>query len=341
VARRGWWPVLAIAAVLFALVASPALAQGRHVVFDLSHLEGRNSNPFEYQSPSGWGPAMDLLVSAGYTWSVIPEGGRLTPQALEGAAFLIVAEPETAFAPDEVTAVLDFVKFGGGLLLATDAGAAINDLAGPLEVTFLLGAKSPFTAVTDIVQGHPLTVGVNEIDWPAGTALDVGTAATPLAFYENAPVLAAQEYFSGRIVYVGDNELFSNYGINDPNNTPLFLNIAGWLSPADGDADGITNDLDLCPATPAGQRVDVNGCSYPERQAEACPVDGVYKNHGTYVCCVSHAANQAVADGLITKQEKSAAVSDAARSDIGKKQPKPDPKKKCKKHGKKDCKKKH
>jgi hypothetical protein len=184
-------------------------------------------------------------------------------------------------------------------------------------VVFLLGPSSGFTSLTDIVPGHPVTEGITQIDWPIGTPLLVGSSATPLAYFEGQPVIAYQEYGSGRILYIGDNELFSNYGIDNPQNTPLLLNLAEWLC-FDADGDEIPNDVDLCPGTPAGVPVDVNGCSYPQRQEAACPVGGSYWSHGAYVSCVVHAAHQGVADGLITRQEAKEAILAAARSDIGK-----------------------
>jgi hypothetical protein len=127
--------------LLSLLGTTPLLAQG-HILFDLSHEERQLSDPFDYATPSGWGPAMDRLVAAGYTWSVIPEGESITPEALEGSSLLIVAEPLTSFSSAEVAAVLDFVQAGGGLLLANDFNAAINDLSAPTDVLFLLGPSS-------------------------------------------------------------------------------------------------------------------------------------------------------------------------------------------------------
>jgi hypothetical protein len=260
---------------------------------------------------------MNALVAAGYSWSVIPEGATITPEALEGSSFLIVAEPVTSFTSAEVTAVLDYVTAGGGLLLANDFNAPVNDLSVPTDVFFLLGPSSGFATVTDIVGGHPVTEGIDQIDWPIGTPLLVGPSAVVLASFQGQPVLAAQQYGAGRIVYVGDNELFAGYGIANPENTPLLRNIAGWLA-ADADGDGVGNTEDLCPGTPAGAPVDVKGCSYPQRQAAACPVGGDYRNHGAYVSCVVHAAHQGVRDGLITRRQAAAAVVAAAQSDVGK-----------------------
>ena len=86
---------------------------------------------------------------------------------------------------------------------------------------------------------------------------------------------------------------------------------AGIVFPGgDEDNDGIEDDADLC----AGSEGIVNsdGCSV----VQIC--SGNWKNHGKYVSCVAHAANDFVRLGLITSAEKGAIVSEAAQSDIGK-----------------------
>lgn len=50
----------------------------------------------------------------------------------------------------------------------------------------------------------------------------------------------------------------------------------------------------------------------------ACPRSAPYRNHGAYVSCVSHKAESLLASGLITEFEKDAIVSEAGRSEVGK-----------------------
>ena len=52
---------------------------------------------------------------------------------------------------------------------------------------------------------------------------------------------------------------------------------------------------------------------------DLCPCDIDWKNHGEYVSCVTHAAEDLVDEGLITPEEKDAIVSDRAKSGCGKK----------------------
>jgi uncharacterized protein YegL len=82
----------------------------------------------------------------------------------------------------------------------------------------------------------------------------------------------------------------------------------------DDDNDGETDGTDQCPGTQAGAIVDANGCAI----AQLCPCVNNWNNHGAYVSCVSHAANDFVAAGLITNAQKGAIVSAAAQSSCGK-----------------------
>jgi len=82
----------------------------------------------------------------------------------------------------------------------------------------------------------------------------------------------------------------------------------------DGDVDGdnAPNNVDLCPLTPAGPPVDATGCNGVQRVALLCNRNA-FANHGQYVSCVAHAANDAVADGLLTPSERARLVKQAAQ----------------------------
>lgn len=86
----------------------------------------------------------------------------------------------------------------------------------------------------------------------------------------------------------------------------------------DTDGDGVPDTGDSCTGTAAGALVDAFGCSGAQLVALACPSNGTYKNHGTYVSCVAKEAKKALKQGLITKREKKALVKAAAHSSIGK-----------------------
>lgn len=110
------------------------------------------------------------------------------------------------------------------------------------------------------------------------------------------------------------------YGPADQHEVGLSeVRFTGTPVSADDDGDGVNDDADQCSGTPEGVLVDGNGCSGAQNIDVAAPCDGDWKNHGAYVSAVSHAVNDQVAAGLLTGEEGGAIVSEAARSDCGKK----------------------
>jgi hypothetical protein len=81
---------------------------------------------------------------------------------------------------------------------------------------------------------------------------------------------------------------------------------------ADADADGVLEAIDACPASPLGQPVDSRGCSGAQTIATACNRAN-FVQHGAYVSCIAHAANAAVAAGLIAPNDRARFVTEAAR----------------------------
>jgi hypothetical protein len=87
----------------------------------------------------------------------------------------------------------------------------------------------------------------------------------------------------------------------------------------DADADGVPDELDACPDTPADSVVNAQGCSLDQLVPCAGPASGgTWKNHGQYVSTFTHMANQFAAQGLISRKEKGQLTSEAARSNCGK-----------------------
>lgn len=99
---------------------------------------------------------------------------------------------------------------------------------------------------------------------------------------------------------------------SNANQTDFNGNGQGDACDGDVDGDSVANGPDRCPLTPPGAPVDPTGCNGVQRVALLCNPDA-FANHGQYVSCVAHAANDAVADGLLTPAEKARLVKQAAQ----------------------------
>jgi len=88
----------------------------------------------------------------------------------------------------------------------------------------------------------------------------------------------------------------------------------------DADGDGVGDSLDLCPDTAPGAVVNADGCSIDQLvPCDGPRTGGTWKNHGTYVAAIAHAANEFLVQGLISGDQKGAIVSNAAQSSCGRK----------------------
>jgi parallel beta-helix repeat protein len=107
--------------------------------------------------------------------------------------------------------------------------------------------------------------------------------------------------------------------VSDGSHTALDVLLLTVTMRVDTDADGVSDTLDFCPGTAMGANVDQNGCSGEQLVDLDCLCDNAWKNHGKYVSCVAHAAEDQLAAGLITQAEKDTIVSARAKSGCGKK----------------------
>lgn len=83
---------------------------------------------------------------------------------------------------------------------------------------------------------------------------------------------------------------------------------------ADNDNDGILDSADECLNTSSGDIINEDGCSIDD----LCVCRSQWKNHGDYVRCITHAAKAFLSAGLISSEEKDNIISEAAKSDCGK-----------------------
>ena len=99
---------------------------------------------------------------------------------------------------------------------------------------------------------------------------------------------------------------------SNPDQKDFDGNGEGDVCDGDSDGDSVLNENDTCPLSPLDQSVTSDGCSGSQHIALHCVRDSFVK-HGKYVSCVAHSANDLVDQEIISSNEKSVYVKEAAK----------------------------
>ncbi len=215
---------------------------------------------------SSWG--IDL-VKKGYTVETLPYNVAITynntsnAQDLSNYKVFIVCEPNIMFTTAEKTAIMQFVKNGGGLFMVSDhdqsdrnndgndSPTIWNDLmsnnsvqANPFGITFDLldisgSSSNVATLPTDTLLHGPMG-NVTQVLWTNGTTMTLNTTANPTVkgiIYKSGSsttgttnvMVARANYGSGKVAAIGDSSPCDD-GSGDPNDQ-LYT---GWAVDASG-----------------------------------------------------------------------------------------------------------
>ena len=206
-------------------------------------------------SLSNWG--IDC-VKKGYAVETLPYNGQITygvssnAQDLSNYKVFVVVEPNISFTASEKTAILDFIKNGGGLMMISDhtvsdrnndgidSPAVWNDFmttnsvkANPFGIAFDLANFSETSSNLANNSNDPILHGtfgnVTKVNISGGTSITLNTTANTSAkglVYKtgasatgNSNVLVASSTFqSGKVVAITDSSMPDD-GTGDPNDT--------------------------------------------------------------------------------------------------------------------------
>ncbi|MEO6741111.1 MAG: DUF6421 family protein, partial [Chthoniobacteraceae bacterium] len=238
-------------------------------------LSAQRATEFAHDDPlnSSYSRAAELLAERDFE-VLRNRDAPLTAELLVSADVLALLHPcdprwerttssgPPALAPEEIDAVLAWVRAGGGLLVVTEYehdkyGDNLNDLLAPaglrIENTRVFDRSAcvpgnPEWVFAEPVPGSPLGHrATRTCFYRAGscTAHDGASAAwcaSAQAHPPHACVIGCAELGLGRIVVVTDSLLFGDEHIGEHDHLQLWLNIAHWLAaPAYRRADQATS----------------------------------------------------------------------------------------------------
>jgi hypothetical protein len=208
------------------------------------------------------------LVRRGFTVESLPYNGSITygntanPQDLSNYKVYIVVEPNILFTSAEKTAILDFVRNGGGLFIGgnhngsdrnndgSDSRAVWNDLftnngtvSNPFGISFDATSFSQTTSNLASLSGNPVLYGpagtVTGLQYNSGTSMTISRTANPnvtaLIYKTGASrtgttqvMFATSKYGSGKVCAIGDSSP-SDDGTGDTNDA-LYSSYASGAS---------------------------------------------------------------------------------------------------------------
>ncbi len=163
------------------------------------------------------------------------QSGTINPTLLAGYSILIIIDIETALSSFEITTIQDFVNDGNALLYINEwTGACYEQSLGDTLSIYGIGHDSSIVSYSGPASNftsHPITQGVSMIDYMAGGALKVLSPAVTIMMddtADNNPLMAVYKD-TGRIVAIGDSDVWRDLYIGNHNNSLLLNNTLDWL----------------------------------------------------------------------------------------------------------------
>ena len=239
--------VIAVFCLTTSAVAAPV------VLFDESHGQhfvAGKSGPLDLSELAA------LYQANGFT--VTSHSAGLTEETLASVDVLILSGPFLPLSDREIEAVIGFIDAGGGLAIMLHIAPPVRDLLYRLDVDFTNGTLRETSQVIDgnpldfkvsRMAAHPLTAGLESFSVFGAWALR-GTARHTTIVGETSPhgwvdldhdnrlstgdavqtfgVMVAGEIGRGRYAVLGDDAVFQNRFLDQPNRQ-LALRLVGWL----------------------------------------------------------------------------------------------------------------
>jgi hypothetical protein len=252
----------------------------------VDHYHTRKQNPedyrlkkgdYAYQGTFGFYRVFQHLERNKYHWSSVRELPLSTPRLKDYDALFInlVHDDRPDFSDDEVTAILNFVREGGGLFVIADHtnvykhAERINRFLIPMGLEVLYHTAVDFPPMYSVAglgwimvwdfADHPVSEGLKMVSLQTGGPQVGGTGigytsdrsfgdlwdpTDDFGYYGNwsydgdpevepqgpLQVISAAEFGEGRVVVVGDQNIFGDAWAHFGDNFELAMNIFEWTT---------------------------------------------------------------------------------------------------------------
>jgi hypothetical protein len=217
---------------------------GTKVLFD-------NTHQCRPGAVGDWTIFAQELTSAGVTVSQ-HTSGAVTASVLNQHHAFVIAMARVSYTQSEKDAIVDFVNRGGGLLISQDFGNA--PWSPPTrEILNLFGANDDNNTAQDPTNNdnsnstnivfdssrnfyaHPITSGISDFSVGATATLSGGGGWNTVAETDDdstpvrSPALIARAFGQGRVVALGDSNIWADHMIGVRQNKDLGVRCVKWL----------------------------------------------------------------------------------------------------------------
>ena len=233
------------------------------VLIDLSHNEMLNTQEEEFSDFFELMKSLNLKIK-------VNENKNITEKQLQNIDILIIGNPiNNYFSSLEIKSIIDFVRDGGNLLLTSDYGADylqktnLNDISGKYFGIYfqknIVKKSNTFNQNCDTIlriqdfKEHLTTSQLRDIILGGSCSLLINKNSEPLFFsteswtevyndlenkwskdneHQRQIMAASTEYGRGKVIALGDIDIFSNdvnIGLNLMDNRKFIVNLFNWF----------------------------------------------------------------------------------------------------------------
>ncbi|HNW35520.1 MAG TPA: hypothetical protein PKM25_11350, partial [Candidatus Ozemobacteraceae bacterium] len=225
--------VFAVTALFF--VSLPAPAADMKVLYDDTH--GQTAGNADWIITGAYSEMADMLKANGFcidSLSRVSSNRRFSADLLAGYQAVILAEPNNPYEQAEQTAIVEFVKNGGGAFLIGDHGnadrdndgwdavKALNSFCGAFGFTYTGNFLYEAPVCGTANSAHPAMFGIRGVGaWAASTFTlapkdDAKAVGLLDSRSKKEPYIVAAEAGKGRVIALGDSSPF-----DDGTSTPV------------------------------------------------------------------------------------------------------------------------
>ena len=194
----------------------------KYVLWDMAH-----SN----DGPASYSDLVDDLELIDFNITEFSDS-EINASVLSQYNTLAIVQPRAAYSSIELTAIQDFVMNGGGLIVIGDYNVTVMD-----SLTTFAGFDWIYTG-SGLIAGpvevaHPVTFGAESCVFPSyGLKFNVTWPAIGLRETGGLHIFGAAQIGQGKVVCVGDDEVFRDSDIHEDDNFIMGRNSFTWASSA-------------------------------------------------------------------------------------------------------------